>query len=328
MPENRANVLGKLALDALPVGLTAGFWFGGNVLATGSFLVAAETTGFFVGVGAVGAGLALAAAPVLLIGAIAVAVGDERTVADVSRAADELTPFLSPGTLSLAPISPFFSPSSDPMMFAKGAGSLLDLGVGLLSPEKFEALLEGAASYPGSKQDVTNLYNYYSPNQSSSNLPPTQNSNFPSSPMPSPTPGTGNDPWSAGGYPFDFTAPGDGDFYESPPEPNTNDSVAPIGFSMIIDDLNIPGASGTDGGSDLQGNGSGAGTPPPPDDSTGSDDSGGEETGTQPEGGGQTNPSSGSGPTNGGDNGDGGDSGGSGDDSGGSDDDSGGGDDD
>src|SRR5437763_1587813 len=97
MQEDRTTALLGLAKESLPLALSAGFWFGGAWLETGSLLVVAETTGFVVGVGALGAGLALAAAPAIVLGAIAIAVGDNKTVGEVSEAAHKIAPLMSPG---------------------------------------------------------------------------------------------------------------------------------------------------------------------------------------------------------------------------------------
>ncbi len=102
-------------------------------------LPAAPATGFFVGVGAMGAGLAFAAAQAIVVCAIAVAVGDEKTVSDVSRATDELLPLMSPGVLTLMPVSPFVTPH-DPTLFARGAGPALDLLTGVLSPKALDRI--------------------------------------------------------------------------------------------------------------------------------------------------------------------------------------------
>jgi hypothetical protein len=227
MPETREEALGKVAWSSIPVGLSVGVFFGGNYLATGSLLVAAETTGFFVGLGAISAGLALAAAPALVLAAIAVAVGDQKTIAEVSTATEQLAPLVSPGVLSLVPIGAFVTPN-DPTLFAKAFGPGVDLITGAVSPAKLDnlqAAVQGLVGFSAWRSDATNLGSYYSQNQSAASPGAPQGSaggTHPSSQSTSPE--GGGDHWSSGGYPYDFSLPGDGDSSPSSPSPDSGGS--------------------------------------------------------------------------------------------------------
>jgi hypothetical protein len=239
MPESREHVLGKLAWDAVPAGLSIGIFFGGNAMATGSFLIAAETTGFFIGVGAIGAGLAMAVAPALIIAAIAVAVGDDKTVAEVSRAADELSPFLSPGTLGLVPISPFITPS-DPMLFARAVGPGIDLLTGALSPSKldnFQSYLQSLAGLSAWRSDAVNLGTYSLSSQFSSipALGQYPNGGYPTYPSSSPHSPVSDSSPSSNGYPYDNSFPGDGEFFGGSSAPTSNSSTYIEGYTEAIE---------------------------------------------------------------------------------------------
>ena len=265
MPPSKGQVLGNLGKAELPGAIAIGSYFGAPAAA--NMLGFAEATGaladFAAIAGGVSMGLALAWTFPVAIAAIAVLVASDSTLEQINNAIEQLSPFTSPGVLSLVPISPFLSPNagpgSDPLSFAKGAGPFVDLGTGLADPSVFGkvgAVLGAGASVPGAGNDVSNLYNGYFPSNGSNNgggMPgPTPTPAPGPTPSPSPRPTSssgGNSPGpsqggSPPGLPYDNSTPGNGDMGTAPTSaPNASPSDSPNTSVINLQDLGISGGT-------------------------------------------------------------------------------------
>jgi hypothetical protein len=288
MPESAGQILGKLGLDAIPFTIGAGTFFGGNFLATGSILEAAEI-GVLAGLGA---GFAITG--VVVVGTLAIpvgialALGKNEEAGDLANATHAVTPLLSPGVVALLPLSPFVTPE-DPTLFAKALGPGLDLVSGVMTSEtvdKIGAQLGALGGFQSWKSDVVSLGNYYLATQTSPSFSSGQSfSSAPTNPTSGGEPNGDGDRGEGAGFSFDFNAPGDGDTQGE--SPSSRDSSEIPTFTLTIE-LDIPGPTGTDNRGDTPQNPSATTeTQSTSEDTTDSGDAGTEQTGTQSEGDGQ-----------------------------------------
>ncbi len=324
MPEKSSGqVLGQLGKDFLPFGIASAPFVYGSLTAE-----AVEITVL----GGLGAGFALTGA--IVVGALAVpaaimlAVGDNTDAAAIADAVHEVTGLISPGALTAFLAGAVVMPA-DPVGFAKVVGYATDLLTGSLTGgalDRLGALGSATAGFEGWQSDAISLGNSYLSSQSSSSGSAsgtsggqggggqTSGGGSPADgghPSPSSPPPGGFGSGGQGGFPFDFSAPGNGDDSNQ----STTYNFGPMNTSVLnLNDLNVPQAG--DGAAPPSP--TGAGTPPASGD-TGDSDGSGSDDGSQ-SGGAQPSPSPGPGPSpGGGDTG-----GGGGDESGGGDGDGGG----
>lgn len=154
----------------------AQLWSALEIQITGSGLAlgleaTAEISGFAV-FGVVGGSLALAAAPVILLGlGAAILTSDENTSHAIADGIDVVTDYTSPSTLSLIALTaPFNSllPTAgfkDPFAAQKLGGQFGDLATGLLSSNPIDRLLSSVAfgaGAPGAYKNFQELREYLS----------------------------------------------------------------------------------------------------------------------------------------------------------------------